>query len=103
MANCGDLMNAPSRRPLARSCYSRRMNLKYSMLPGRFAVCRLPADSPAPTIPNTSLLFSVTRTADELSIVCLQEDAPDEAKVETGWVCFKLHGPFAFAQTGILA
>ncbi len=46
---------------------------------------------------------SVTRTSDELSIVCTEEAIPREVEAERGWVCLKLAGPFAFTQTGILS
>lgn len=73
------------------------------MLPGRFAVCCLSPESPFPALDSAGAFISVTRTADELSIVCLEENIPEGAKAEVGWICFKLHGPFAFDQTGILA
>ncbi|MBI5715962.1 MAG: ACT domain-containing protein, partial [Chloroflexi bacterium] len=48
--------------------------------------------------------FTVTRTTDELSITCPEADVPrDVAKCERGWRAFKLHGPFDFGLTGILA
>jgi uncharacterized protein len=78
--------------------------LKYSVLPGRFVVCRLEADA---HVPEWALKIgnfnSVSRTADELSIVCREENAPHEIKTEPGWLCLKLNGPFPFSQTGILA
>ena len=44
----------------------------------------------------------VTRTAEELSIVCEQGRVPAGVRVETGWVGLKLEGPFPFAMTGVL-
>jgi uncharacterized protein len=77
------------------------MNLKFRRLPSPFAVCRLPPDAPAPT--TTAPFTSITRTADELSIVCPIDQAPQNAKIESPWTCFKLEGPFPFALTGVLA
>ena len=48
-------------------------------------------------------LFSVTRSADELSIVCAAHQVPAEVKHEAGWSCFKLEGPFPFTMTGVLS
>ncbi len=79
------------------------MRLRFRQLPGRFAVCRLPADAPLPDFKNASDFISVTRTADELSIACLVDVAPAEARIETPFVGFKLEGPFPFALTGVLA
>jgi len=47
--------------------------------------------------------FSVTRTSEELSIVCPEEHVPPQVKHERGWSCWRLEGPFAFSETGILA
>jgi hypothetical protein len=79
------------------------MPLRFRRLPINFAVCRLPSDAPAPKLTATSLFVSVTRTADELSIVCPADQMPANAKCESPWTCFKLEGPFPFALTGVLA
>ena len=47
--------------------------------------------------------FSVTRTDDELSMVCPEEVVPDEARSEEGWRALKLEGPFEFSEVGVLA
>jgi hypothetical protein len=47
--------------------------------------------------------FSVTRTPDELSIVCVESQAPDDAKSERGWRVLQVIGPLEFSLTGILA
>jgi hypothetical protein len=68
------------------------------VLPGRYAVCRLDADGVAP-----AAFFSVTRTADELSVVCAEEVAPEGAKCERGWRILQVAGPLEFSLTGVLA
>jgi hypothetical protein len=77
--------------------------LKFSVVPGAFAVCRLPADAPPPTWMVRGTFLSVTRSAEELSVVTMEDVVPDEVKSEKGWACLKLHGPFPFQLTGILA
>ena len=79
------------------------MRLKFRRLPASFAVCRLPPDAPAPAVPAAALFISITRTADELSIVCPLDQVPPNAKCESPWACFKLEGPFPFLLTGVLA
>jgi len=79
-----------------------RPSLKYSRVSGQFAVCRLPADAAVPEWPLSGNLFSITRTADELSIVCEAHAVPPNIKHEADWVCLKLEGPFPFTQTGVL-
>ena len=44
----------------------------------------------------------MTRTDDELSITCLQDRVPGTVKHDGDWVAFKLQGPFAFDETGIV-
>jgi len=45
---------------------------------------------------------SVSRTSDELSIVCPIENLPADVSSPHRWVCLKLEGPFPFSQTGVL-
>jgi len=78
-------------------------HLTILLLPQNFSVCRLAADSSVPQWATRGALFSITRTADELSIVCESKYVPSSAKVEKGWRCFKLAGPFPFEMTGVLA
>jgi hypothetical protein len=70
---------------------------------GEFAVCRLPAVEPVPAWAGSALFSSVTRTADELSIICPAAQVPAGVKHEAGWSLLKFQGPFAFTETGILA
>ncbi len=81
----------------------RRLTL--SILPQLYAVCRL---EPNGYIPNWALLgddfVSLTRTRDELSVVCLQENVPMEGtQAERGWHCIKAEGPFDFSVSGVNA
>jgi len=79
------------------------MGLRFSLIPGAFAIVKLPPDAAMPRWATNGEFCSVTRTAHELSIVCLQENVLADTKADTGWICLKLHGPFAFSETGILA
>ena len=79
------------------------MRLKFRRLASTLAVCRLPPDAPIPASIATASFTSITRTAEELSIVCPIDQAPQNAKCESPWTCFKLEGPFPFAITGVLA
>jgi uncharacterized protein len=75
---------------------------RLSLLEGRFAVCRLPACAPWP-VPRAGPLLSITRTAEEMSVVCLAEYAPRGARVEDGWRALKLEGPIPFQEIGVLS
>jgi hypothetical protein len=80
-----------------------RRGLRISLLPGRFAVCRLDAQAPLPPAIAGAPFLSITRTAAELSIVCAEAQAPAPARVERGWRCLALRGPIPFSATGVLA
>lgn len=73
------------------------------LLPDLFAVCRLTPDAPVPAWAATGGFFSITRTADELSIVCRQDAVPKEVKSERGWRCLRVAGTIDFALVGVLA
>jgi len=56
-----------------------------------------------PAWASESKLLSVTRTPEELSIVCEQRPVPASAQCEPGWRCLKVEGPLDLSLTGILA
>jgi hypothetical protein len=78
-------------------------SLKFSVVPGEFAVSRLAPSEPVPQWADSGPFTSVTRNLDELSIVSPAASVPAEVKSERGWTCLKLLGPFPFQETGILA
>lgn len=78
--------------------------LTLSLLPESLAVARLPAGAALPGWVDWSDPFvTVSRTRDELSVVCPEARVPAEAQAERGWRGFKVEGPLDFALTGILA
>lgn len=77
--------------------------LKLSLLEGRFGICRLEKDAEIPAWAYGSNFFSVTRTLDELSIVCQEKGIPADIRAEREWDCLKIEGPLDFGLTGILA
>jgi len=79
-----------------------RLHLKFRLIPGPWAVVRLAPDAPVPAWATKGEFTSVTRTSDELSIVCPAENLPCEIDSGPRWICFKLEGPFPFSLTGVL-
>jgi uncharacterized protein len=79
-----------------------KRSLKFAWIQGSFAVCRLASGLTTPAWALGGSFFSITSTADELSIVCGAEQVPAGVQHEGGWQCFKLIGPFPFGETGIL-
>jgi hypothetical protein len=45
----------------------------------------------------------MTRTPDEISIVCDQSVVPERVRCERNWRCLKLAGPIPFSTVGVLA
>jgi hypothetical protein len=77
--------------------------LTLTILPDTFAVCRLDVNAAIPPWATAGGFFSITRTAEELSIVCLQSSVPESTRCEQDWRCFKLAGPIPFMMVGVLA
>ncbi|HMV26161.1 MAG TPA: ACT domain-containing protein [bacterium] len=72
--------------------------------PAALSVVRLASDAPWPLwLQSKDGFFSVTRTDEELSIVCKQILVPPDARAEHGWRAFKIVGPIPFEMTGVLA
>ena len=79
------------------------MSLTLSLLDGRFAVCRLAPGDEIPAWASGGAFASVTRTRDELSLVCAEGAVPEGIRCEGGWRVFQVEGPLDFGLTGILA
>ena len=79
-----------------------RHQLKFRQLPGPYAIVRLAPDAAVPAWATKGDFTSITRTADELSIVCPADNLPPEVHSQHRWICLKLEGPFPFSQTGVL-
>ena len=71
-------------------------------VPGRFAVCRLsPADA-VPSWANGPGFVSITRTDDELSIVCADALVPRGTECMRGYVAMRVEGTLAPELVGVL-
>jgi enamine deaminase RidA (YjgF/YER057c/UK114 family) len=79
--------------------------MNVTVLPEPLAVCRLPATARVPSwaLELHESFVSVTRTPDELSIVCPDEAVPPDVDAESGWRALKLPGPIPFEEVGVLA
>lgn len=78
------------------------MGLRLTTLEGRFAVSRLPADAAVPRWAAGEVV-AVTRTPDELSVICAEPAVPEATPAERGWRCLQVQGPLSSEMTGILA
>jgi hypothetical protein len=77
--------------------------LKLVKLPDLFAVCRLDKDAPIPAWGSSGTFVSITRTTDELSIICRQDAVPEGIQSERGWRCLRVAGTIPFSVVGVLA
>lgn len=76
--------------------------LKFRRLREPYAIVRQAPDEPVPEWATMGEFTSITRTGDELSLVCPATNLPHDVEVQHHWMCLKLHGPFPFSQTGVL-
>jgi uncharacterized protein len=77
-------------------------SIRMKVWPEVFAVCRLPRDQAIPSWALQGSFYSITRTQDELSIVCLQTDVPQGVTCENGWRALQVEGVLDFSLVGIL-
>lgn len=78
-------------------------SFRLELLPGTLAVCRLDAADPLPDWALAGPFHSITRTSNELSVVCLEEAVPPGVRCERGWRCLRVVGPLDFSEIGVLA
>ncbi|RDH76962.1 ACT domain-containing protein [Mycolicibacterium moriokaense] len=72
-------------------------------LAGRYAVCRMAPTAQLSLPADPGEFYAVTRTPDEVSVVCPENAVPSAATAEMGWSGLAVAGPLDFALTGILS
>lgn len=77
--------------------------LTLRLLKDKYGVCRLNKDDKIPSLALKGEFFSITKTDDELSIVCLEENIQGNIKCEKEWRILKILGPLDFSLIGILS
>jgi uncharacterized protein len=77
--------------------------MQLKILDKEFSVFRLSPDSAIPDWAMKSSFYSITRSIDELSVVCESGLAPIDLKCEAGWRVLQVVGLLDFALTGILS
>jgi len=80
------------------------LNVTITTLPITLTIHHFPQKS---TIPQLLLqspsFFSITKTTDELSIVCDESIDLESEKADKGWKAIKIQGPLQLDQVGIIA
>jgi uncharacterized protein len=79
------------------------MSLDLDLFAAPYAVCRLAPAAVVPEWAENGELLSVTRTAEELSIVCPQDRVPEGVRCERDFRVLKIRGPLDFSMVGVLS
>lgn len=79
-----------------------RHRLEFRRLREAYVIMRLEPDAAIPDWAVQGEFISISRTGDELSIVCPAANLPPDIRGPKCWMCLKLEGPFPFSVTGIL-
>ena len=77
--------------------------MRLDLLQGTFGIARLDGAHAVPDWASGGELLSITRTPDELSIVCDAAKIPQSVRCRGGWRCLKVEGPLDFSLSGVLA
>ena len=76
-----------------------------TLVDGCYAICRLDPDAPDPdwaaAVPGRML--SLTRTEEELSVVCDENLVPADVEASSGWGALRVRSRLDHSLTGVLA
>jgi hypothetical protein len=78
----------------------KRLSLK--LMPDRMAVCRFDPVAELPDWFDMSGFYSITRSKEELTIVCREALVASGTTCENGWRYFKVQGVLDFSEIGII-
>lgn len=73
------------------------------VLAEEFAVVRMNPNADVPSSILETPLYSITRSSEELSILCQASVAPEDVPISLGWKLFKFEGSMEAELTGIIA
>jgi hypothetical protein len=77
--------------------------VKLRTLPDSYAVVRLHPGAELPEWVDIGPFRSVTRTEQEVSVVCRDHDVPEGESVDRGWTVLEVMGPLSFSLSGVVA
>ena len=80
-----------------------RALLTLTLFPEKYAICRLDPKADVPEWSAGGPFVSISRTRDELSVVCLEARVPAGVTCESGWRMLKCEGPLDYGLPGIMA
>ena len=77
--------------------------MKIRTLPDSYAVVRLHPGAELPDWVDKGPFRCVTRTDNEVSVVCRDHDVPEGESVDRGFTVLEVMGPLDFSLTGVIA
>jgi ATP-dependent RNA helicase RhlE len=72
-------------------------------VPGTFGICRLGSRARIPRWVHDSIFYSISRSPDELSVLCEDRLVPEEVHCERGWRAIRVVGTLDLSLIGVLA
>lgn len=78
------------------------MRLQIQTLDSDYSICRLPPVADAPMRPEATEFWSLSTTAEEISVVCETRLAPEGVMVDSGWKVFRVAGAMDLDEVGVL-
>ena len=81
------------------------MNLEFTILKDLYSIFRLDENSDIPEWVFDSQFYSITKTSEELSVVCRPTDnvQSENMLIDKQWRIFRINGPIDLSQVGIIA
>jgi hypothetical protein len=77
--------------------------VRLARLTGSYTISRLDPSAALPGWADGTGFVSISRSTEELSIVCPADRVPGDIRQDAGWTCYRFVGPFAFDETGIVS
>ena len=77
--------------------------LRFVVLPGTYSLCRLSPSEKIPAWIFNSSFYTISKTPDELSVVCESEFVPADIKKDSGWKLLRIDAVLDLSLTGITA
>jgi hypothetical protein len=77
--------------------------LKLRLFDEKFCLSKLPVFAELPHVFMNAEMVFISRTEDELAVICPEFMAPTNVQQEAGWRCIRVQGEFTFTEVGVLA
>ena len=78
-------------------------NLTLTVFEGTFTIHKFAPSTSIPEAVSGCSFYSVSRTREELSLVCPEYLSVQSEKSSPNWKCLKVAGPLDLTQTGLIA